>query len=83
MVTNVASLPDIYDLTSHVSEDSDSLYVEELRRKMQATERLVVAFVELSRQGGSKIPQEDTFKKCQEAQTEVRRTHVRRCVQGC
>ena len=38
---------------------------------MQETEQLVVAFVQLSKQGGSKVTREDTFKQCQEAQTEV------------
>ena len=63
--------PDVYDLTARVSESSDSQYVEELRAKMQETEQLVVAFVQLSRQGGSKITREDTLKQCHEAQTEV------------
>ena len=73
--------PDVYDLTAHVSEDSDEQYVEQLRTKMQATEQLVVAFVQLSKAGGSKVTHDDTVKRCQEAQTEVRYLFRRsRCV---
>ncbi|KAJ3553638.1 hypothetical protein NM688_g3503 [Phlebia brevispora] len=64
------SARDVYDLTARVSSDADSQYVEQLRVKMQATEQLVVAFVKLGKQGGLKVTQEDTFKQCQEAQTE-------------
>ena len=67
--------PDVYDLTARVSESSDSQYVEELRAKMQETEQLVVAFVQLSRQGGSKITR-DTLKQCHEAQTEVSHSSI-------
>lgn len=63
---------DVYDLTSRVSTDADAHYVEELQTKMKSTEQLVFAFVQLSQQGGSKLSQDDTYRRSQEAQTEVR-----------
>ncbi|KAF7792349.1 hypothetical protein EIP86_003385 [Pleurotus ostreatoroseus] len=68
--TLITCYKDVYDLTSRVSGDADTQYVDQLRVKMQATEQLVVAFVKLSKQGGLNVTQDDTFKQCQEAQTE-------------
>ncbi|KAK7692778.1 hypothetical protein QCA50_004411 [Cerrena zonata] len=61
---------DIFDLSAHVTEDSDLVYVEQLKTKMQATQRLVTAFVQL---GGKRSPgllQDQMYRQSQKAQTE-------------
>lgn len=62
---------DIYDLTRPLSDDTDPLYIEELRKRMHATERLVASFVQLGGKQESLLSQTEAHKKCQEAQTEV------------
>ncbi|CAL1706865.1 unnamed protein product [Somion occarium] len=61
---------DIFDLSAHVSEDSDSTYVDTLRTKMQATQQLVTAFVQLGAKGDSGLLQDEMYRRCQRAQTE-------------
>ncbi|KAI0342170.1 hypothetical protein BDW22DRAFT_244091 [Trametopsis cervina] len=61
---------DIYDLTSHVSHDPDPHYVEELRNKMHATERLVTSFVRLGGKQESLLLQDEAYRQCHKAQAE-------------
>lgn len=68
---SLTHLQDIYDLTSHVSDDPDPLYVEGLRNKMHATERLVTSFVRLGGKQESLLLQDEAVRRCQKAQTEV------------
>ncbi|OBZ67158.1 E3 ubiquitin-protein ligase BRE1 [Grifola frondosa] len=61
---------ELFDLTAHVSSDSEPDYVNALRDKMQATSDLVTAFVRLSSQGSSASSNDEMYKQCQQAQTE-------------
>ncbi|KAI0093033.1 BRE1-domain-containing protein [Irpex rosettiformis] len=64
------STRDIYDLTSHVSDDPDPHYVEVLRTKMHATERLVTSFVHLGGKQESLLLQNEAVRQCHKAQAE-------------
>ncbi|PCH43601.1 BRE1-domain-containing protein [Wolfiporia cocos MD-104 SS10] len=61
---------DIYDLTSHVSADRDTEYLDALRDKMHATSELVGAFARIGGQGKSSIAKDEMYRHCQRAQTE-------------
>ncbi|KAI0697245.1 BRE1-domain-containing protein [Cytidiella melzeri] len=58
----------IYDLTSHVSDDPDPHYVEGLRNKMYATERLVSSFVRLGGKKDVLLLQDEAFRQYHMAQ---------------
>ncbi|KAI0930463.1 hypothetical protein AcW1_009141 [Taiwanofungus camphoratus] len=60
----------LFDLTAHVSVESDPEYIEALRDKMHATSELVSAFVRLGGQNQASPTGDVIFQKCQEAQTE-------------
>lgn len=75
IMTHLARLTickDIFDLTAHVSNDPDPEYVEELRNKMHITEQLVTAFVQLGRKKELPLLKDETYRRCQAAETEVR-----------
>ncbi|KAI0789122.1 BRE1 E3 ubiquitin ligase-domain-containing protein [Abortiporus biennis] len=61
---------DIYDLTTHVASDPDPVYVEGLRGKVNATQQLVEAFVQLGGKTHDVLARDEVYKRCQEAQTE-------------
>ena len=65
---------DIFDLSAHFSEDSDPIYVDQLKSKMQATQGLVTAIVQLSGKRNPGILQDQVYKQSQKFQTEVRVT---------
>lgn len=62
---------DIYDLSVHVSSEYDPLYVQNLCNKMQATQQLVSAFVQLGGKAQAPLLKDEMYRRCQRAQTEV------------
>ncbi|KAJ7772537.1 hypothetical protein DFH07DRAFT_734059 [Mycena maculata] len=60
--------PDIFDISSHISDDAAPELVSALRDNMKATENLVTKFVSLG--NGSQISGGDAYTRCQKAQTE-------------
>lgn len=68
-VALIQSFVELFDLTCHISGDSDPEYADALRNKMHATKDLVNTFVRL---GGQALEtKEDLFRKCCMAQSEV------------
>ena len=75
LISGLASLklvPDIYDLSAHVSSDSDPSYVESLQGKVQATQQLITAFVHLAGKEQAVLSRDEVYTQCQRAQTQVR-----------
>jgi E3 ubiquitin-protein ligase BRE1 len=62
----------VFDLTLHVSaEPEPSQYVEELRKRMHATEQLVLAFVRVGGEARSQLLHDKNHASCIQAQTKV------------
>ncbi|KAJ7091203.1 BRE1 E3 ubiquitin ligase-domain-containing protein [Mycena epipterygia] len=59
---------DIFDISSHISDDDAPDLVSALEDNMQATQNLVTKFVSLS--SGSQFSGGDAYMRCQKAQTE-------------
>ncbi|KAJ6625446.1 hypothetical protein B0H10DRAFT_2211777 [Mycena sp. CBHHK59/15] len=59
---------DIFDITSHISDDDATDLVSALEDNMQATQNLVTKFVDLG--GGSQLSGRDAYARCQRVQTE-------------
>ena len=56
----------------HGSSDADPQYVEHLRNKMHATEQLVTAFMRAAGEVGSAVLKDESYRKYQKSETEVR-----------
>lgn len=70
---------DIYDLSAHVSSDSDPSYVESLQGKVQATQQLITAFVQLAGKEQAVLSRDEVYTQCQRAQTQVRSLIISLC----
>ncbi|KAJ7045767.1 BRE1 E3 ubiquitin ligase-domain-containing protein [Mycena alexandri] len=65
---NTPNTRDIFDISSHISDDDAPDLVSALEDNMQVTQNLVTKFVSL--RGGSQFSGEDAYIRCQKAQTE-------------
>ncbi|THH32505.1 hypothetical protein EUX98_g1696 [Antrodiella citrinella] len=66
---------EIYDLSAHVSQDSDPVYADSLRTKVQATQQLITAFVQLGGKAQAVLSSEEVYTECQRAQTQCSSLH--------
>lgn len=75
-VTSTHFFTDIFDLSCHVSKDSQAMsqLTEAFDEKLRATEELVSAFISVCREGNAGFQQEDLLSKYHAAQSEVRPT---------
>lgn len=62
--------PDIFDISSHISDDDAPDLVSALEDNMKATRNLVTKFVSLG--SGSQLSGGEAYARCQKMQTEVR-----------
>lgn len=64
-------MADLYNLTKYVSGDPDPSYMNALRQRMHETAEFVEAFARLGGQGQVVPVEDEMYRICQKAQTEV------------
>ena len=74
LVTSAHLFTEIFDLSRHIPDDSENMshLTEAFNSRLQATEKLVSAFISICGKGTAGFQQEDLLPKYHAAQSEVR-----------